>query len=121
MPDEVRPPSDTDPINFSFRTYGDLKEVYGPKQAARMLAIKQKREAMGAGAMVPLSALDIDIALRFLRGEKVGAQSSKALKAFRNFFASSDASRKACESYLLRLQKQDGSNSKEAIKPPAGP
>lgn len=98
------PLTDDAKIDFSFQTYGELKRAFGPKRATSLLKTKQRKEYGGNGE-APTEA-DIQIALRFLRGEKTGAQSSKALKAFKAYFASSEQRRKACESYLLGLLPQ---------------
>jgi hypothetical protein len=87
-------------IDFRFQTFGDLKRTFGPTRAASLLRTKQKKEGLSNGDLPPLTNEDIDMALRFLHGEKTGAQSSKALKAFKHYFASNEQRRKACESFL---------------------
>ena len=101
---DTEPLSDQTKIEFTYQTFGDLKRVFGPKRAASLLRAHQRKEAGGNGEI--LSEGDIDVALRFLRGEKTGAQSSKALRAFKSYFASSEQRRKACETYLLGARKQ---------------
>lgn len=93
-------PPDTQPIDFRFQTFGELKHTFGPARAASLLRTKQRKEGLGNGGLPPLTSEDIQMALRFLRGEKTGAQSSKALKAFKHYFASNDQRRKACETFL---------------------
>lgn len=100
-PEGGSPPRDEERIDFQFQTFGELKRAFGEKRAAALLKAKQRKDA--AGSDVALTAADIDVALRFLRGEKTGAQSSKALKAFKAYFSSSDQRRKACEMYLIKL------------------
>ena len=105
-------PPDTQPIDFRFQTFGELKHTFGPARAASLLRTKQRKEGLGNGGLPPLTSEDIEMALRFLRGEKTGAQSSKALKAFKHYFASNDQRRKACESFLQ--EKRDALPASEA-------
>jgi hypothetical protein len=105
MPAEPPPPADDEPIDFRFQTFGELKRTFGPTRAASLLRTKQKREGLANGGLPLLTEEDIGVALQFLRGEKTGAQSSKALRAFKHYFASSEQRRRACESYLLGLGK----------------
>ena len=96
--------ADQTKIDFSFQTFGELKQAFGPKRATSMLRAYRRKETGRAAESV--SKEDIDVALRFLRGDKTGAQSSKALRAFKSYFLSSEQRRKACESYLVALRDQ---------------
>ena len=91
---------DDQQIDFRFSTFGDLKRTFGPVRAASLLRTKQKKEGLANGGLPTLEGEDVEVALRFLRGEKTGAQSSKALKAFKHYFASNEQRRKACEAFL---------------------
>ena len=93
-------PPDSEPIDFRFQTFGELKHTFGPARAASLLRTKQRKEGLSNGGLPTLTEEDIEMALRFLRGEKTGAQSSKALKAFKHYFASNEQRRKACEGFL---------------------
>lgn len=100
MSPELPPPADDDPIDFRFQTFGELKRTFGPARAALLLRTKQKKEGLSNGGLPLLTNEDIEVALQFLRGEKTGAQSSKALRAFKHYFASNEQRRKACETFL---------------------
>lgn len=100
MTPKTEPPSDEEQIDFRFQTFGELKRTFGPARAASLLRTKQKKEGLTNGGLPPLTEEDIEVALQFLHGEKTGAQSSKALRAFKHYFASNDQRRKACESFL---------------------
>lgn len=111
MPDPKQDLKDEDPIQFNFATYGELKRVFGPARAAAMIRTREKKLAQGAGGP-SLTRDDIEVALTFLRGEKTGAQSSRALKAFRSYFGSNERARKACETYLANhLRRLPAPNS----------
>jgi hypothetical protein len=103
MPDQKPELKDDDPIQFTFSTYGELKQVFGPARAAGMILTRERKLAQGAGGP-NLTRDDIEVALKFLRGEKVGAMSGKALRAFRAYFSGSERARKGCEAYLERLR-----------------
>jgi len=105
MPDPKQDLKDEDPIQFNFATYGELKRVFGPSRAAAMIRTRERKMAQGNGSPT-LTRDDIEVALKFLRGEKVGAMSGKALRAFKHYFASTEQRRKACESYLVALRDQ---------------
>jgi len=96
---------ETTPIDFRFATFGELKQVFGEKRARSLVQAKQRK---AAGSAEALSQADIETALKFLRGEKTGAQSSRALKAFRHYFAGNERARKACEAYLRNLSQAEG-------------
>lgn len=115
MTDETAALKDEDPIQFSFATYGELKQVFGPARAAAMIRTREKKLAQGGGR-TPVSRADVDTALRFLRGEKTGAQSSRALKVFRQYFATNEKARRTCENYLEGLREgiQPSSDATEA-------
>jgi hypothetical protein len=100
MSPEPPAPADDEPIDFRFQTFGELKRTFGPTRAASLLRTKQKREGLANGGLPLLTEEDIGVALLFLRGEKTGAQSSKALRAFKHYFASNEQRRKACETFL---------------------
>ena len=93
-------PPDTQPIDFRWQTFGELKDTDGPARAASLLCVKQKKEGLGNGGLPLLTEEDIAVALRFLRGEKTDAQSGKTLKASTHYFASNEQRRKACETFL---------------------
>ncbi len=103
MVDDLPQFKDEDPIQFSFATYGELKRVFGPVRAAVLIKTREKKLAQGS-AGASLTKADIETALNFLRGEKTGAQSSRALKAFRHYFGTNERARRACESYLEKLE-----------------
>ncbi|HVC23888.1 MAG TPA: hypothetical protein VNH82_10780 [Candidatus Dormibacteraeota bacterium] len=91
---------DDQAIDFRFSTFGELKRTFGPARAASLLRTKQKKEGLTDGGLPLLTEEDIGVALQLLRGEKTGAQSSKALRVFKHYFASTEQRRKACETFL---------------------
>jgi hypothetical protein len=93
-------------VDFHFETYGDLVRIFGPKRAAGLVRTRERKLRLGPGGLPEPTRGDIEIALRLLRGDKTGAQSSKALLPFRHYFASTEQRRKACESYLVALRDQ---------------
>lgn len=97
---------ETTPIDFRFTTFGELKQVFGEKRARSLVQAKQRK----AGSAEALSQADIETALKFLRGEKAGAQTSRALKALRYYFAHNERARKGCEAYLEGLDEHDEPN-----------
>ena len=98
---------ETTPIDFRFATFGELKQVFGEKRARSLVQAKQRK---AAGSAEALSPADIETALKFLRGEKAGAQTSRALKALRYYFAHNERARKGCEAYLEGLDEHDEPN-----------
>lgn len=95
---------ETTPIDFRFATFGELKQVFGEKRARSLVQAKQRK---AAGSSEALSQADVETALKFLRGEKAGAQTSRALKALRYYFAHNERPRKVCEDYLEKLARRD--------------
>ncbi len=91
---------DSSPIDFRFSTFGELSRVFGEKRARAMVRALRRKEASAAQAP---SREDVEMALRFLRGDKTGPQASRALRALRAFFGSSERARKACQGYLEKL------------------
>jgi hypothetical protein len=87
-------------IDFRFSTFGELKRTFGPVRAASLLRTKRKKEGLSDGGLTLLTEKDVGVALQLLRGEKTAAQSSKALRAFKHYFASNEQRRKACETFL---------------------
>jgi hypothetical protein len=115
MPNNLKPPADDDPIDFRFQTFGDLKRTFGPTRAASLLRTKQKKEGLSDGGLPLLTEEDIGVALQFLRGEKTGAQSSKALRAFKHYFASNEQRRKACETFLKEKRAELMTQRKQRV------
>lgn len=96
MPNEVNFKEDS-PIDFKFATYGELVRVIGERRARAMIRDLRRKEA---GVSKAPSREDLEMALRFLRGEKTGPQASRALRALRVYFAADEKPRKACEAHL---------------------
>lgn len=102
-------------IDFRFSTFGELKRTFGPARAASLLRTKQKKEGLTDGGLPLLVEEDIGVALQFLRGEKTGAQSSKALRAFKHYFASNEQRRKACETFLKERRAELEAQRKRSV------
>src|SRR5487761_1018112 len=100
MPPDQLPIDESASINFKFETFGELAKVFGERRARALLRAQQRKSGNSSDV---LTSADIETALKFLRGEMTGAQSIRALKAFRHYFASNERARKACEAYLKNL------------------
>lgn len=97
---------DEDPIEFNFTTFGELARVFGPNRASNLVKIRERKLAQGEGSPA-LTGAEVEVAMKFIRGEKTGARTSMVLRVFRSYFATNARARKGFETYLRGLLSDD--------------
>jgi phage shock protein A len=103
MPPEAEDFQETTPIDFKFATFGELARVFGDKRAHALVRAVMRSEARPVRAP---GTQEIEMALRFLRGETTGLKARAALNAFRSYFTDQDEARKTCEAHLENCLKE---------------
>lgn len=95
--------------DFNFKTFKDMVEVFGKSRAASLLHRARQQKTKQAPRQT-LTLEDIEVTRKFLGlkdpapGERVGQQSSKALKVFRAYITSDTAGRSSLIKFLNKTE-----------------